>query len=98
MKILPGTFYITTMDAPKNLVIPAAPKSPLIAQGARPRAGASRAEFIIAEHQGFIHDARAESIHVLKEFARRKKRGKSRLPWPPFAALSRSPACTGSGN
>jgi len=75
MKILPGTFYITTMGCAKNLVDSSSLESLLIAQGARPALAPSRAEFIIVNTCGFIHDARAESIHVLKEFARRKKAG-----------------------
>ncbi len=75
MKIEPGTFFITTMGCAKNLVDSSSIESLLMGQGSLKRAEPYQAEFIIVNTCGFIHDARAESISELKNFARRKKRG-----------------------
>ena len=75
MKIDPGTFYITTMGCAKNLVDSSSMESLLNIQGFISAAAPSRAEFIIVNTCGFIHDARTESLSVLIDLARRKKRG-----------------------
>ena len=75
MKIEIGTFYISTMGCAKNLVDSNSMESLLINHASLRRADASRAEYIIVNTCGFIHDARSESLSELEEFARRKRRG-----------------------
>ncbi|MCZ2144466.1 MAG: hypothetical protein LC103_00315, partial [Anaerolineales bacterium] len=75
MKIAPGTFFITTLGCAKNQVDSSSIESLLTRQGSIPVDTASSAEYIIVNTCGFIHDARTESIHVLRKLARQKKRG-----------------------
>ncbi|MEL7644961.1 MAG: 30S ribosomal protein S12 methylthiotransferase RimO [Anaerolineaceae bacterium] len=75
MKIEIGTFYISTMGCAKNLVDSNSMESLLIKHASLRRADASRAEYIIVNTCGFIHDARSESLSELEEFARRKRLG-----------------------
>lgn len=75
MKIAPGTFFITTLGCAKNQVDSSSIESLLTRKGSIPVDTASSAEYIIVNTCGFIHDARTESIHVLRKLARQKKRG-----------------------
>ncbi|MGV8050509.1 MAG: 30S ribosomal protein S12 methylthiotransferase RimO [Anaerolineaceae bacterium] len=75
MSIEASTFHIISLGCAKNLVDSDSLAKLLNSQNFRSAESPRKAEFIIVNTCGFIHDARAESIQVLKEWSRRKRPG-----------------------
>ncbi|MFZ3150350.1 MAG: 30S ribosomal protein S12 methylthiotransferase RimO [Anaerolineaceae bacterium] len=75
MSIEASTFHIISLGCAKNLVDSDSLAKLLNSQNFRSAENPRKAEFIIVNTCGFIHDARAESIQVLKEWSRRKRPG-----------------------
>ncbi|HPK26475.1 MAG TPA: 30S ribosomal protein S12 methylthiotransferase RimO [Anaerolineaceae bacterium] len=75
MKIIPNTFHLISLGCAKNLVDSQGLWSLLSQQGFTLVEDPNRAEFIIINTCGFIHDARQESLQALQEFSENKRRG-----------------------
>lgn len=75
MSIKPDTFHILTLGCAKNLVDSSTMSQLLNQQGYKQLESANKANFIIVNTCGFIHDARTESITELTRLAARKKPG-----------------------
>ena len=75
MKIIPNTFHLISLGCAKNLVDSQGLWSLLSQRGFTLVEDPNRAEFIIINTCGFIHDARQESLQALQEFSENKRRG-----------------------
>ncbi|MFZ3070203.1 MAG: 30S ribosomal protein S12 methylthiotransferase RimO [Anaerolineaceae bacterium] len=75
MNIEPNTYHIISLGCAKNLVDSQGIWHLLTQKGLRAIENPRKAEFIIVNTCGFIHDARAESVQALQEFAKNKPHG-----------------------
>ena len=75
MKIIPNTFHLISLGCAKNLVDSQGLWSLLSQRGFTLVEDPNRAEFIIINTCGFIHDARQESLQALQEFSENKRWG-----------------------
>lgn len=75
MKKIPNTFHLISLGCAKNLVDSQGLWSLLSQRGFTLVEDPNRAEFIIINTCGFIHDARQESLQALQEFSENKRRG-----------------------
>lgn len=75
MAIKNNTFHIITLGCAKNLVDSNSLAETLISENLLESARRSQAKYVIVNTCGFIHDAREESISVLRDCAEKKKTG-----------------------